>query len=41
VIGYIRPLVRKLRTKAKEVHVFERNPQLRRALCRSLFSSEV
>lgn len=29
VVGYIRPLVGKLRTKAREVHVFERNPQLR------------
>jgi len=29
VVGYIRPLVGKLRAKAREVHVFERNPQLR------------
>ena len=29
VVGYIRPLVGKLRAKGCEVHVFERNPQLR------------
>lgn len=29
VVGYIRPLVGKLRENALEVHVFERNPQLR------------
>lgn len=29
VVGYIRPLVEKLRAKAKRVHVFEHNPQLR------------
>ncbi|MDI6883743.1 MAG: DUF364 domain-containing protein [Hadesarchaea archaeon] len=29
VVGYIRPIVGKLRAKAREVHVFERNPQLR------------
>ncbi len=29
VVGYIRPLVGKLRAKAREVHVFERDPQLR------------
>ena len=29
VIGYIRPLVGKLRARAREVQVFERNPQLR------------
>lgn len=29
VVGYIRPLVGKLRAKVREVHVFERNPQLR------------
>lgn len=29
VIGYIRPLVGKLRGKLPSVHVFERNPQLR------------
>ena len=29
VVGYIRPLVEKLRAKTREVHVFERNPQLR------------
>jgi len=29
VVGYIRPLIGKLREKAREVHVFERNPQLR------------
>lgn len=29
VVGYIRPLVGKLRERAREVHVFERNPQLR------------
>ncbi len=29
VVGYIRPLVGKLRAKARKVHVFEHNPQLR------------
>ena len=29
VVGYIRPLVGKLRAKARKVHVFDRNPQLR------------
>jgi len=29
IVGYIRPLVGRLRAKAREVHVFERNPQLR------------
>lgn len=29
VVGYIRPLVGKLRTRARRVHVFEHNPQLR------------
>ncbi|MGQ9788714.1 MAG: Rossmann-like domain-containing protein [Candidatus Hadarchaeaceae archaeon] len=29
VVGYIRPLVGKLRAKVKKVHVFEHNPQLR------------
>ena len=29
VVGYIRPLVRNLRAKARKVHVFEHNPQLR------------
>lgn len=29
VVGYIRPLVSKLRAKVRKVHVFERNPQLR------------
>jgi len=29
VVGYIRPLVGKLRTRARKVHVFEHNPQLR------------
>ena len=29
VVGYVRPLVGKLREKGCEVHVFERNPQLR------------
>jgi uncharacterized protein (DUF4213/DUF364 family) len=29
VVGYIRPVVGKLRSKVREVHVFERNPQLR------------
>jgi hypothetical protein len=29
VVGYIRPLVGKLRARVREVYVFERNPQLR------------
>lgn len=29
VVGYMRPLVEKLKGVAREVHVFERNPQLR------------
>lgn len=30
VVGYMKPIVEKLRARARELYVFERNPQLRR-----------